>query len=416
MTITRSPRLGLLFVLALAVRAAVAAGAWTHPERFLTEEDSGEYAILAFNLSAGNGFSQAAFAPYDPDVRRTPVYPSVLAAIMALLPGSEGRVAALTGMLISALTVLAAFRLGQSLAGDAAGWWAAALLAIDLTTAAYAGQILTEPLFTLLLVLSFLPLTGHAGGATIAAVSAGALSGLAALCRPIAILAFAALAPACRLRSTTAGGAVRLWVIAAMMAGTLTMGWTVRNYRTSGTATVSSVAATNMYLHRAAYVEAYLQQRRVEDLRDEWQRELTARSSGWSEAERVRWMNDHGLGVVLRHPFVYAWVALRSAARMLTPDHIVLSSLAGGYDSLAFRVLRGAGWMQLAIVYLLAAAGAVRLGRMSPLRASVLAAPIAYFLLIGGPEMYPRFRVPLMPFICAFAGAGLAAPVMERAS
>jgi len=416
MTITRSPRLGLLFVLALAVRAAVAAGAWTHPERFLTEEDSGEYAILAFNLSAGNGFSQAAFAPYDPDVRRTPVYPSVLAAIMALLPGSEGRVAALTGMLISALTVLAAFRLGQSLAGDAAGWWAAALLAIDLTTAAYAGQILTEPLFTLLLVLSFLPLTGHAGGATIAAVSAGALSGLAALCRPIAILAFAALAPACRLRSATAGGAVRLWVIAAMMAGTLTMGWTVRNYRTSGTATVSSVAATNMYLHRAAYVEAYLQQRRVEDLRDEWQRELTARSSGWSEAERVRWMNDHGLGVVLRHPFVYAWVALRSAARMLTPDHIVLSSLAGGYDSLAFRVLRGAGWMQLAIVYLLAAAGAVRLGRMSPLRASVLAAPIAYFLLIGGPEMYPRFRVPLMPFICAFAGAGLAVPVMERAS
>ena len=416
MTITRSPRLGLLFVLALAVRAAVAAGAWTHPERFLTEEDSGEYAILAFNLSAGNGFSQAAFAPYDPDVRRTPVYPSVLAAIMALLPGSEGRVAALTGMLISALTVLAAFRLGQSLAGDAAGWWAAALLAIDLTTAAYAGQILTEPLFTLLLVLSFLPLTGHAGGATIAAVSAGALSGLAALCRPIAILAFAALAPACRLRSATAGGAVRLWVIAAMMAGTLTMGWTVRNYRTSGTATVSSVAATNMYLHRAAYVEAYLQQRRVEDLRDEWQRELTARSSGWSEAERVRWMNDHGLGVVLRHPFVYAWVALRSAARMLTPDHIVLSSLAGGYDSLAFRVLRGAGWMQLAIVYLFAAAGAVRLGRMSPLRASVLAAPIAYFLLIGGPEMYPRFRVPLMPFICAFAGAGLAVPVMERAS
>jgi len=386
------------------------------PERFLTEEDSGEYAILAFNLSAGNGFSQAAFAPYDPDVRRTPVYPSVLAAIMVLLPGSEGRVAALTGMLISALTVLAAFRLGQSLAGDAAGWWAAALLAIDLTTAAYAGQILTEPLFTLLLVLSFLPLTGHAGGATIAAVSAGALSGLAALCRPIAILAFAALAPACRLRSATAGGAVRLWVIAAMMAGTLTMGWTVRNYRTSGTATVSSVAATNMYLHRAAYVEAYLQQRRVEDLRDEWQRELTARSSGWSEAERVRWMNDHGLGVVLRHPFVYAWVALRSAARMLTPDHIVLSSLAGGYDSLAFRVLRGAGWMQLAIVYLLAAAGAVRLWRMSPLRASVLAAPIAYFLLIGGPEMYPRFRVPLMPFICAFAGAGLAVPVMERAS
>jgi hypothetical protein len=322
-------------------------------------------------------------------------------------------------MLISALTVLATFRLAQALAGDAAGWWAAFLLAIDLTTAAYAGQILTEPLFTLLLVLSFLPLVDRgerANGAALAAVSAGALSGLTALCRPIAILAFAALAPACRLRAATMSGAVRLWVIAAIAAGTLTAGWTLRNYRVSGTATVSSVAATNMYFHRAAYVAAYLQQRRVEDLRDEWQRDFAARSSSWSDAERMRWMHDHGRGLVLDHPFVYARVALRSAARMLTPDHIVLSSLTGGYGSIAFRVLRGAGWLQLAIVYALACAGAARLWRLSALRAAVAAAPIAYFFLIGGPEMYPRFRVPIMPFVCVFAGAGLAAPAAERAS
>jgi len=56
------------------------------------------------------------------------------------------------------------------------------------------------------------------------------------------------------------------------------------------------------------------------------------------------------------------------------------------------------------------------LWRMSPLGASVLAAPIVYFLAIGGPEMYPRFRVPIMPFVCAFAGAGLAVAPAERAS
>jgi len=401
---------------ALAVRVAIAAGAWAHPERFLAEEDSAEYVRLASNLAAGNGFSQSSAPPYEPDARRTPVYPSVLAAIVILTPGAGIRAMAIAGIVLSALTVLATFRLAQALAGHAAGWWAAALLAIDLTSAAYAGQLLTEPLFTLLLVLSFLPLAGAAGGTTIAAVSAGTLSGLAALCRPIAILAFAALAPACRRGSTTFGGAVRLWAIAAVMAGALTTGWMVRNYRTSGTATVSSVAATNMYFHRAAYVEAYLQQRRVEDLRDEWQREFDARSAGWSEAERVRWMNDHGAGVVLGHPFVYAWVALRSAARMLTPDHIVLSSLTGGYGSAAFGVLRVVGWIQLAILYVLAALGAVRLWRMSPLGASVLAAPIVYFLAIGGPEMYPRFRVPIMPFVCAFAGAGLAVAPAERAS
>lgn len=409
---TRSGRTGWLLAAALAARLALAGGAWAHPERFLTEEDSVEYVRLARNMAGGHGFSQSLAAPYEPDVRRTPVYPLVLAAVLAV-PGAGTRAAALTGMLLSTLTVLTAFRLGRSLAGAAAGWWAAALLTIDLTSAAYAGQVLTEPLFTLLLVLSFLPLLDVTAGpaataATAAAVSAGAMSGLAALCRPIAVLAFAALAPACRLRAATAGRAARLFVIAAVMAGALTGGWTLRNYRVAGTATVSSVAATNMYFHRAAYVEAYLQHRRVEDLRDEWQRDFEARSSAWTEAERVRWMNDHGLGLVIRHPFVYAWVALRSAARMLTPDHIVLSSLVGGYGTVAFRVLRGAGWIQLAIVYVLAAAGVARLWRLSPVRAAVLAAPILYFLAIGGPEMYPRFRVPLMPFVCVLAGAGLA--------
>src|SRR4029453_9330966 len=104
-----------------------------------------------------------AAAPYEPDVRRTPVYPSVLATIF-LLPGAGTRAAAIAGMAISALTVVATLRLGRALAGDAMGWRAAALLAIVLTSAAYAGQILTEPLFTLLLVLAFLPLVDRSSG------------------------------------------------------------------------------------------------------------------------------------------------------------------------------------------------------------------------------------------------------------
>jgi 4-amino-4-deoxy-L-arabinose transferase-like glycosyltransferase len=416
MAATRSSGLGWLLVAAFAARVAIAGGAWTHPERFLAEEDSAEYVRLARNLAAGHGFSQSAAAPYDPDVRRTPVYPAVLATVF-LLPGAGTRTAAVAGLAISVLTVLATFRFARALAGPAAAW-AAALLAFDLTSAAYAGQVLTEPLFTLLLVLSCLPLveTLQDDAPAHAAVSAGALSGLAALCRPIAILAFAALAPACRLRSATTAGALRLFAIVALAAVALTTGWTMRNYRATGTATVSSVAATNMYFHRAAYVEAFLQNRRVEDLRDEWQRDFDARSSSWTESERVRWMNDHGRGLVMHHPFVYGWVALRSAARMLTPDHIVVSALTGGYGSTAFRVLRTAGWIQLALVYAMAAAGAFRLWRLSAVRATVVAAPIVYFLVIGGPEMYPRFRVPIMPFICVFAGATLVAPIAGSAS
>jgi len=410
MQLTRSGIAGL-FAIAVALRLSLLLGAAASPDRLMTEEDSVEYMQLARNLAAGHGFSQAAAAPYEPDLRRTPVYPSVLAALFAI-PGTGVRAAALAGVLISALTVLAVARLTALMAGAAAAWWAALLLSLDLTSAAYSTQVLTEPVFTLLLLLSFLPLLDRDTRGPAAALAAGALSGLAALCRPIAILAVAALAPACRLRSGRLFEAARLLVIAGAAAGALIGGWTFRNYRAAGTATVSSVAATNLYFHRAAYVEAYLQQRHVEDLRDEWARDFRARAATWSESDRVVWMNEHGRGLVLRHPFVYAFVALRGAARMLTPDHIVLSSLVSGN---VFRALRAAAWAQLALVYALAAIGMARMRRISWLRLAVLLAPILYILLIGGPEMYPRFRVPLMPFICALAGAGIACadPVRE---
>jgi 4-amino-4-deoxy-L-arabinose transferase-like glycosyltransferase len=415
MTAGRSGRLPWLLAAALALRLALAAGAWVHAERLLTEEDSSEYVQLARNLAAGHGFSQAVQPPFAADVRRTPVYPSFLAALLAV-PGSGARCAALVGALISVLTVAATFRLVDAVMGPAAAWRAALLLAFDLTSAAYATQLLTEPLFTLLLVLSFLPLLDATGPPSGAGLVAGVLSGLAALCRPIGILVFAALTPACFVHRRDGGR--RLGVLATMtvVAIAMTGAWTFRNYRAAGTATVSSVAATNMYFHRAAYVQAWLDGRRVEDLRADWQRDFDARAGTWTEEERVLWMNAHGRNLVLNHPVVYAIVALRGVARMLTPDHIVLASLTGGATTALFRVVHAIGWVQLAIVYGLVAMALARVRAVGVPRLLVPLAPIAYFVLIGGPEMYPRFRVPIMPFVCALAAAGLgtADQVRER--
>lgn len=405
MTARRSGRLIWLLAAAMAWRVALAGAAWAHPDRLLTEEDSGEYLQIARNLLAGHGFSQAARPPYVADVRRTPVYPAFLALVFAL-PGSGARSAAAAGAIVSVLTVAATFRLVQLLAGSSAAWWAAVLLSLDLTTATYATQLLTEPLFSLLLVLSFLPLLAGKRASPRAGLAAGAVSGLAALCRPIGVLAFAALAPACALRRSLRQATVLL-VAVSIAAVVVIGGWGIRNYRRAGTATVSSVAATNMYFHRAAYVEAWLEHRRVEDLRDEWERDFATKSRMWSEDERVQWMNEHGRGLVLKHPLVYAIVAVRGAARMLAPDHIVLASLVGGEGTPAFRVLYALGWIQLVVIYALAAMAVIRVRPSTALALAVPLAPIAYFLLIGGPEMYPRFRVPIMPFVCALAAGAL---------
>src|SRR3954468_3779116 len=186
MAATRSRGAAGLFAAALAVRLAFLLPGLAHPERLTIEEDSVEYLQLGRNLAPAPGFSQSTAPPYEPDVRRTPVYPAVLAAIF-IAPGAGARAAAIAGVLISTLTVLAAARLAWAVAGPGAGWWAGALLSLDLTSAVYATQVLTEALFTLLLVLSFLPLLDHRqrrgnaatprGAAWLSAIAAGALSG-----------------------------------------------------------------------------------------------------------------------------------------------------------------------------------------------------------------------------------------------
>src|SRR5260221_5679852 len=199
----RSDRIVWLLAGALALRLALFGCAASHPERLLTEEDSVAYERIARNLADGHGFSQAAHAPYDADLRRPPVYPAMLAAVF-LAPGAGVRAAALAGIALSTLTVLAVFRFGALVAGRGAAEWAGLLLAADLTSAAYSTQVLTEPLFTLLLVLTFLPLLARRQSPPAAAVMAGFLSGLPTPCRPIPILSFPALAPSCLFRAASA--------------------------------------------------------------------------------------------------------------------------------------------------------------------------------------------------------------------
>src|SRR5260221_826817 len=85
----RSDRIVWLLAGALALRLALFGCATSHPERLLTEEDSVEYERIARNLADGHGFSQAAHAPYHADLRRTPVYPAML-AVGFLPPGPGG--------------------------------------------------------------------------------------------------------------------------------------------------------------------------------------------------------------------------------------------------------------------------------------------------------------------------------------
>ena len=395
--------------IALVLRLALFGSAARDPARFQVEEDSAEYVRLGVNLAAGHGFSQSAAPPYRPDVRRTPVYPSLL-SLAFLAPRGGLHLAVLTGVAASVLTIAALYRMGVLMFGATAAGYAAMLLALDATSAVYSTQILTESLFVLLLMLSVLPLLDTGLPDRAAGVTAGTLTGLAALCRPVAIGLAVALVPACiRRMPRQPARAARMW-IAVLVAAAVLMGiWTVRNYRVANVGTFTSLSATNMYLHRAAHIEARLSGRPVEDVRDEWVREFDVRAGTWTERERIEWMDRHGRGFVMAHPLTYVVVAIAGIARMLSPEAIVLPRVLNlDTAGVLWRAVYSAEWIQLAIVYALAAYGTIRAGRAAAWGVVVSLAIIGYFVVIGGPEMYPRFRVPLMPFLCLLAGAGLA--------
>jgi hypothetical protein len=239
-------------------------------------------------------------------------------------------------------------------------------------------------------------------------VVAGLSAGLAALCRPIGLFVAVALLPACRPAAAGRRRALLTWAVVVAVQLAFVAAWTMRNQRVGGLNSPSSVAAINVYLHRAAYVEARRQGRPVEDIQREWETELRARTAGWSEGDRSAWLASRGREMLLAYPIDYAMTWAAGIGRMFRPDHVVLPNLAGlNRDGVTWRAIFPVAWLQLMVVYALACWGTAVTLRHTPLAAAVPLFLIGYFLALSGPEMYPRFRVPLMPAICLLAGAGL---------
>ena len=134
--------------------------------------------------------------------------------------------------------------------------------------------------------------------------------------------------------------------------------------------------------------------------------DLVEARGGLSEADRSRWLEREGQARITAHPLTYVGQHVRGVVRMLGPGHDEFLQLTGlQRGSAAARVIRALAFAQLAVIY----AGFMLTLWRRPTGGVTLAAAILflYVALIGGPEMYPRFRMPLMPFLAAAAGVAL---------
>jgi hypothetical protein len=181
----RSPsRLLALLIVAVALTARLAFlavhGASVSP-------DSSEYQLLARNVLRGGTFSLSSQPPLQPAIRRPPVYPLFLAA---LLPFSASTmVPAVVQAVLDAIVCLLIFLMTSRLVRGPVAVFVSLLYALHPGPIAAAAMLLSETVFTALLCAAvFLMMLAAGRRRPALAFAAGALLGLAALCRSIAVL------------------------------------------------------------------------------------------------------------------------------------------------------------------------------------------------------------------------------------
>lgn len=398
------PWLAAILLLALAVRILV----WRIAPYTERIGDEGEYYSAAAILADGRGFSFL-----DQSIwLRPPLYIVALAAFFRLF-GTATEPVWIAQMLLGLATIVLVYLLGRSYAERrAVARLAATFCAIYLPFAVYARLLLSETLFTFLIVLAFFALARHArgGGKWPLIVAGGALGG-AILTRGLA-LPFLAAIP---LWALTLGGRGRRidWrgvigrsalVIGVALA--LLAPWTARN------------AIVYHRLIPADTTGGYNFWLGALQGQNTGQIDTTLRAiPNQGDRQTLAWAR--GLEVVRADPGAYLGKSLREAGDLWRINIGAYERLTRGYALGRVPI----PWLGLTLalddlLYLLAlplaALGWVGAGRPSDRRLLFL---WLAFNTVAGAIFFAitRFRLPLMPFVFLLAARGVfAVPPLLR--
>jgi len=201
----------------------------SHPE---PSSDSVTYDTIAWNLARGMGFQLAGSSGLYPTAFSPPGLPFVLSLLYRTV-GHSFLAAVVLMCVLGALVPAAARALGRAMFGPAVGRIAGWLVALDPLLVFFSGYVMTESLFTLLLLVALVVSVSwlkRPSGAR--ALGAGLLWGAATLTRPVALpLPVLTLAWAWGPLGLGLSGAERRRQAALLLLGTALCiaPWTIRN-------------------------------------------------------------------------------------------------------------------------------------------------------------------------------------------
>jgi hypothetical protein len=387
----------VVFFVALLIRAITLAVVWPNLK---SDANWDYYRDLGRNLATGNGFvATSGNGRVLPNVMRTPGYPLLLAGLIEL--GGDRlwlflSVNCVLGAITCALTVVLASRWVSLSFAMVAG----ILVAIDPNSVVRCATLMTDTLFTLVLI----------GGTCVLAwrseklwgwFVAGLLWSLAVLCRPIAIWLWSVAIAVALVKRARIGHLVLLLAGFFPLVGL----WVVRNAALTGHRFFSTASTYQMVVSWATGVEATRTGVNAETIQRQYLvklGDLEFYDGSESFERRIQAYRQVARDVLRPAPLLVAKGAVLGWGKLLFgPGQRTL-------DMWVREPKPPARWWpplySLALVALVALSvwGAIRLRSGAVLPAALA----AYFIVTGGgPLTNSRFRCPIIPVLATLAVA-----------
>jgi 4-amino-4-deoxy-L-arabinose transferase-like glycosyltransferase len=294
--------LGIALVAGLLVRAAVLAQTAGLGTPIIDEQ---HYTQLAGNLLHGYGFS---WGPERPTSIRPPLYPAFVAAVWSVAGEGNHQAVRLVQIVLSALTAWFVFLIGRQFFGPMTGRLAAAMVWIYPSFIFFNVTILTETLYTFLLVAFLWLVARLVDSARLSvAIAAGLALGLACLTRsslwPLPLVLCPLLLLVLRAPMSR-----RVGVAALVFAGyaTVIAPWAVRNTRLQGVVTiVDTMGGLNLRMGNYEHTpEDRMWDAVALEGERNWSHALRVESPGrtFTEGEKDKWAQRRAIEYIAAHP------------------------------------------------------------------------------------------------------------------
>ncbi len=385
------------------------------------EPDTTSYIEPAFSLLQDGTFSRSG----EPDVFRTPGYPLFLT--VGLRVGHVDLVCISLQVLLGTLTIVVVYRLAVRVGGTQVGLIAAWCFALEPLSALYASKLLSETVFTFLLVLCLERFTAYrADRSLVPLVQSAMLLVVAAYVRPVAYYLPIVMAgllffvPPWKSSSLVARSFRCVGFLTFCAA--LLIPWQVRNARKADYTQLSAVPAVNLYFWHTPGV---LSRVNGEDFRElqksmglgnrEVYFQLHPEQRDWTPGSRYRYIQREALDSIRESPVAFGVVYVQGVVATISDPGtsaftglFLDDSLSPNWRKAGVILFHGGLLLVWTALALLALVGLVICAsQRSEWTWLVLLVVACYFILLsGGPVGYHRLRLPVMPIVSVYCGVG----------